>query len=105
LKPLDADAVAAACSRHRVIITLEEHSIHGGLGAAICEITAARAPVWVCRIGIPDRFSKFCGSYSYLLTEHGLDDGSVLAQIDRFLAALPDGESIRRRPALDRSVA
>jgi transketolase len=105
LKPLHADAVAALGERHRAIITLEEHSVYGGLGAAICEITAAHAPVWVCRIGIPDRFSRFCGSYSYLLTEHGLDDGSILAQIDRFLVAVPDGGSIRRIHALDRLVA
>jgi transketolase len=105
LKPLYADAVAAICCQRRAIITLEEHSVYGGLGAAICEIAAAQAPVWVCRIGIPDRFSKYCGSYSYLLTEHGLDDGSILTQIDRFLAALPDGGSIRRMQALEKLLA
>jgi transketolase len=105
LKPLDTDAVASICRRHRAIITLEEHSVLGGLGAAICEIAAAHAPTWICRIGIPDRFSQFCGSYSYLLTEHGLDDVSVLAQIDRFLATLPDGDSIRRRKRLESLMA
>ena len=101
LKPLDADAVTAVCNGHRAIIVMEEHSNFGGLGAAICEITAAHAPAWICRIGIQDRFSRSCGSYTHLLTEHGLDDRSILTQIDRFLAALPDGESIRRTQARD----
>jgi transketolase len=102
LKPLHPDAVAAICRRHRAIITLEEHSVHGGLGAAICEIATEQAPTWVCRIGIPDRFSRFCGSYSYLLTEHELDDTAVLSRIDRFLEALPHGVIARRMQTLDR---
>jgi transketolase len=105
LKPLDANAVAAICKRHRAILTLEEHSVYGGLGAAVCEITTARAPTWVCRVGIPDRFSRFCGSYSYLLTEHGLDDAAVLSQVDCFLARLPDGEILRRMQIAEKMAA
>jgi transketolase len=105
LKPLNPDAVAAICRRRRAVITLEEHSVYGGLGSAISEVASTHAPTWVCRVGIPDRFSRFCGSYDYLLREHQLDDKSVLAQIERFLAQVPDQRSFRRLDVLGRQAA
>jgi transketolase len=89
LKPLHPEPVAAICRRYRAVIVLEEHSYHGGLGSAVCEIAGAHAPAWVCRIGIPDRFSERCGSYGYLLREHGLDPEAVARQVQEFLARLP----------------
>src|SRR5262249_10901860 len=41
LKPLDSNALTAICRRHQAIISLEEHSVHGGLGSAISEIATA----------------------------------------------------------------
>lgn len=87
LKPLDAHTVSEICRRHRVVVTLEEHSIHGGLGATVAEIATAEAPTWICRIGVRDRFSQYCGSYEYLLREHALDRQAVLSQVREFLAA------------------
>ena len=84
IKPLNIEQVIAIAQSHQLIVTLEEHSIYGGLGSAIAEITAEYAPIRVCRIGIQDRFSKFCGSYQYLMQEHKLDVESVTSQI--FLA-------------------
>lgn len=85
IKPLDASQVADICRRHRAVIVLEEHNILSGLGAAVAEIAAAEAPTWVCRIGIRDRFSKSCGSYAYLMREHGLDVESVTVEVREFL--------------------
>ena len=87
LKPLDAATVREICRRHRAVVTLEEHSIYGGLGAAVAEIASDDAPTWVCRVGVRDRFSQCCGSYDYLLREHGLDRPAVLAQVREFLTA------------------
>jgi transketolase len=86
LKPLGAEKVVEICRSHRGIITVEEHSVFGGLGAAIAEISSAQAPSWICRIGIEDRFSQHCGSWNYLLTEHGLDAASISAKVDDFAA-------------------
>ena len=85
IKPLAADGVADICARHAAVIVLEEHSIYGGLGSAVAEIAAAQAPVWVCRIGAPDRFSEHCGSHAYLMQEHGLDPTSVRRRVECFL--------------------
>jgi transketolase len=88
LKPLDVDDVcAAACATHG-LVTFEEHSVLGGLGAAVTEITSEHQPTRVLRIGVPDRFSSYCGSYSYLLREHGLDIGSVRERIRNYCRSL-----------------
>ena len=96
LKPLLAEDLAAVCRTHRVVVTVEEHSVLGGLGGAVAEIAAAAAPAWVCRVGIADRFSKYCGSYQYLMKEHGLDVEAVAAQVESFLRRVPDVSAARR---------
>ena len=85
LKPLSREDVAAVCRGHRVIVTVEEHSVMGGLGGAVAEIATCTAPVWVCRVGIADRFSRYCGSYQYLMKEHRLDLEAVVARVESFL--------------------
>lgn len=84
LKPLRAEDVCAAARSTSGLITLEEHSVLGGLGAAVTEITSEHEPVRVLRIGVPDRFSEHCGTHAYLLREHGLDTGSVRAKVELF---------------------
>jgi len=86
LKPLHAEPIAEICRRHQAVIVLEEHSIYGGLGSAIAEIASAHAPAWICRVGIQDRFSQYCGSYDYLLQEHQLTAEAVAGQVRGFLA-------------------
>ena len=88
LKPLDADDVCAAAQVTNGLVTLEEHSVLGGLGAAVTEITSEYQPTKVLRIGVLDRFSEHCGSYAYLLCEHGLDVDSVRKRIGVFCHSL-----------------
>ncbi|HEV3021002.1 MAG TPA: DegT/DnrJ/EryC1/StrS family aminotransferase, partial [Pirellulales bacterium] len=104
LKPIDVAAVREACLRHQAVIVLEEHSIHGGLGSAVAEVACAEAPTFVCRVGIRDRFSQFCGSYDYLMREHQLDPQSVAAQVREFVGRLP-ARSVDFRSAKDRPFA
>ncbi|WP_168122365.1 transketolase C-terminal domain-containing protein [Paenibacillus sp. HB172176] len=54
IKPLDREAVLSAARETGRIITVEEHSIHGGLGAAVAELVGQHAPVPMRIIGIPD---------------------------------------------------
>jgi transketolase len=86
LKPIDEAQVAAIARAHRCIVTIEEHSVLGGLGSIIAEITSATHPAPVLRIGVNDRFSHCCGSYQYLLKEHGLDRVTVVDKIRTFVA-------------------
>jgi len=84
LKPLSSDDVYAATCASNGLVTLEEHSVLSGLGAAVTEITSERQPTRVLRIGVQDTFSKHCGSHTYLLEEHGLDNQSIIARVDAF---------------------
>jgi transketolase len=88
LKPIDAAQVAAICRNSQALVTLEEHSVHGGLGSLIAELSSSSVPRPLLRIGVPDRFSQHCGSYDYLLTEHGLDAVAVERRIREFAAAI-----------------
>jgi transketolase len=89
IKPLDAESLVAACRGHRLVVTIEEHNVLGGLGGAVTEILAEELPLPVCRLGVPDRFSRYCGSYSYLMREHGLDLDSARARIHAFTKKHP----------------
>jgi transketolase len=84
IKPLSVEDVQIAAMNCSAIVTLEEHSIFGGLGTAVAEIIAEHALKRVLRIGVSDRFSERCGSYDYLLTEQGLDYESVKKRIQSF---------------------
>lgn len=89
IKPLNPAQLNAITQRVGALITIEEHSVIGGLGACVAEAVSAETPLPVCRIGIEDRFSSACGTWDYLLSEHGLNLPSVSAKIQAFLAKIP----------------
>ena len=84
IKPLDASLVASASHQCNGIVTLEEHSVLGGLGSVVSEILCDENPTRVLRIGVQDRFSIHCGSYEYLLDEHCLSRKHVFDSICQF---------------------
>lgn len=86
IKPIDESQIVNLCKNSSAVITFEEHSIHGGLGSLVAEIASEHAPVRVLRIGVKDRFSEHCGTYSYLLEEHGLDRKAIEEQLAAFLS-------------------
>jgi len=87
IKPINTDQITTICQNHNALVVLEEHSVLGGLGSAIAEIASQFAPVRILRVGVKDRFSHYCGTYDYLLKEHGLDRVAIEAQIREFLKA------------------
>ena len=86
IKPINTKQVIEICKQHQKIVTFEEHSVLGGLGSTIAEISSEHRPSQIFRIGVEDRFSTHCGSYEYLLKEHGLDEGAIAQKIDRFVS-------------------
>jgi len=94
IKPLDVDAIIDSARRTRVVVTLEEHSILGGLGGAVAEVLAeAGLPgVTFRRIGLPSAYTKAVGDQDYLRRIHGLDEQGVLAN----LRSLLDGRTQAR---------
>lgn len=86
IKPLDAGAVLAAARETGALVTAEEHSVVGGLGAAVCEVVADARPVPVKRVGIPDRFAE-SGPYAALLDRYGCSVADVVSAARAAVAA------------------
>jgi transketolase len=91
IKPIHEKDVCNAARSTNGLVTIEDHSVLGGLGSLITEITSEHQPTRVLRIGVSDRFSERCGSYDYLLNEHALDIDSLLNRIRAFCQLLAPG--------------
>jgi transketolase len=88
IKPINEQQIVRILRKSSAIVTFEEHSIYGGFGSLICEIASAHHPVRILRIGVKDRFSEWCGSYDYMLREHGLDLHTIKAEVSGFTQRL-----------------
>lgn len=73
LRPLDVDAIHEAARTTRAIVTVEEHSVVGGLGGAVAEVLAERSSHSPFRrVGLPSEFVDVVGSQDYLRAHYGL---------------------------------
>jgi transketolase len=85
LKPLDTSVIDKAITSSRLIVTVEEHSILGGLGSAVAEYkTQFRDAPQQLTIGLPDQYGK-AGDYKYLLEKYGLVGEKIAEKIRGFL--------------------
>lgn len=88
IKPFDAETLlrlARSCGR---IITIEEHSVSGGLGSSVAEILAQHCPCPLRMIGANDYFFGLCGDEAYLLDQLGINVEAVLRAADDLLAGM-----------------
>jgi len=86
IKPLDRDAVLAAAERSRVILTVEEHNILGGLGGAVAEVMAeAGTKAVLIRHGIRDEYSLIAPP-THLYRHYQLDAAGIEAVVRDILA-------------------
>jgi transketolase len=85
IKPIDKDVIEKSCQKTRLVVTVEEHNIIGGLGSAVAEYksTLKNTPPQLF-IGIPDTFCK-PGDYQYLLNHFGLTPESIVQKIQTTL--------------------
>ena len=84
IKPLDEDLVVAAAKETGKVVTVEEHSVIGGLGSAVCDVLAEKAPTKVMKIGINDTFGE-SGPAVELLQKYGLDTESIYQKVKGFV--------------------
>jgi transketolase len=85
IKPIDHEAVVRAAQETETLLTLEEHTVIGGLGGAVAEIVAEIGSGRVVRLGIPDRFVTEIGPYPELLKLCGLDAASVESEVRKWV--------------------
>lgn len=86
LKPFDTDAVVAAARETGAVITVEDHSIIGGLGAAVAETLSERHPTFMRRVGICDCYAESAPNED-LLVKYGLTPQNIVQQARELLQA------------------
>ena len=84
IKPIDKELVAASAKKTGKVVTVEEHSIIGGLGSAVCEALAETVPTPVLRIGVQDVFGE-SGPAKALIAKYGLDSESIYKRVKEYL--------------------
>ncbi len=84
IKPLDEELVIAAAKETGKVVTVEEHSVIGGLGSAVCDVLSENAPTKVLKIGINDVFGE-SGPAVELVKKYGLDADSIYTKVKAFV--------------------
>ncbi|NDL68743.1 transketolase family protein [Anaerotalea alkaliphila] len=80
IKPLDKELVVRCARETKGIVTVEEHSIYGGLGSAVAEVVGSTARVPVEIIGVQDTFTE-SGDYETLLEKYGLSAEAIRQKV------------------------
>ena len=84
IKPIDGATIIEHVKKTRFVITVENHSITGGLGSAVCELLAEYYPLPVHRIGVNDTFGQ-SGKWDFLLEYYGLNSARLKDTIKRYI--------------------
>ncbi len=84
IKPLDEDIITASAGKTGRVVTVEEHSVIGGLGSAVCDCLSAKCPTKVLKIGMQDVFGE-SGSAGALVEKYGLDGKGIYASVKGFV--------------------
>ncbi|CDD34811.1 putative uncharacterized protein [Roseburia sp. CAG:309] len=83
IKPLDEELVVKAAKETGKVVTVEEHSVIGGLGSAVCDVLSEKCPTQVMKIGINDTFGE-SGPAVELVKKYGLDADSIYEKVKAF---------------------
>ena len=84
IKPIDEELILAAAKETGKIVTVEEHSVIGGLGSAVCDVLSEKLPTRVMKIGINDTYGE-SGPAKELIKKYGLDSESIAARVKDFV--------------------
>ncbi|MEZ3434768.1 MAG: transketolase family protein [Lachnospiraceae bacterium] len=84
IKPIDEEAIVKTAAKTGKIVTVEEHSVIGGLGSAVCDVVAQKAPAKVMKIGVQDVYGE-SGPAKELIKKYGLDAESIYEKVKAFV--------------------
>ncbi|MBO6128597.1 MAG: transketolase family protein [Pseudobutyrivibrio sp.] len=84
IKPIDSDIIVKSAAKTGKVVTVEEHSIIGGLGGAVAEVLSEQCPTKMLRIGVRDTFGE-SGPAVKLLEKYELDAAGIYKQIKEFI--------------------
>ena len=84
IKPLDEEIIINSARKTGKVVTVEEHTVIGGLGSAVCDCLSANLPTPVKKLGMQDVFGE-SGSAAALVAKYGLDAEGVYKSVKEFL--------------------
>ena len=84
VKPLDDELVITAAKETGKVVTVEEHSVIGGLGSAVCDVLSEKAPTPVLKLGVQDVFGHSVPAVE-LIKEFGLDSAGIYKSVKAFV--------------------
>ena len=84
IKPLDDEIIVASAKKTGKVVTVEEHSVIGGLGSAVCDCLCEKAPTPVYKIGVNDVFGE-SGPAVKLIEKYGLDSNGICEKVKAFV--------------------
>ena len=84
IKPIDGQLIAQSAKKTGKVVTVEEHSVIGGLGSAVCNALAELCPTPVKKLGMQDVFGE-SGTAEQLVHKYGLDGEGVYASVKEFI--------------------
>lgn len=84
IKPIDKDLIIACAKETGKVVTVEEHSVIGGLGSAVCDVLSENYPAKVLKIGVNDVFGE-SGPAVQLIKKYGLDGESIAEKVKAFV--------------------
>lgn len=84
IKPIDRELVISAARETGKVVTVEEHSVIGGLGSAVCDVLCEEAPTKVLKIGINDVYGE-SGPALELIHKYGLDGDGIYEKVKAFV--------------------
>jgi len=83
IKPIDRESILKMAKKTGAVLTVEEHSVIGGLGSAVSEVVGETIPVPIERIGVQDKFGESALDYGELLEAHGITVRNIIAAIQK----------------------
>jgi len=86
IKPLDSETILLAARSTGALVSVEEHSIVGGMGSAIAEVVSGSSPVPLIRVGIPDCFTE-TGGYNEILDAYGMSVENIIQAVESAIKA------------------
>jgi transketolase len=90
VKPFDVATLVKSAKKTGRVVTVENQSIIGGLGGAVCETLSEHYPVQVKRLGIPDRFGEVA-TEEYLFAKHGFGPADIVNTIRNMVSEIRAG--------------
>ena len=80
IKPIDREAIVDMAKKTGMIITVENHTIYGGLGSAVAEVLCEEYPARLVRLGFQDHFGE-TAKLNYMMHKYGIDKDAIIAKI------------------------